>query len=1036
MVGPQLPHSVSALACKGDLTFAAAGPTIHEARRAHTSGAYVGGHRGGVLQLLVLGTELLSLGRDGRLLVWRIGQYGAPHVAIDLAAAAASAPGRGGAGAGADGGAPFVPRCMAHPDTYINKVVVGGADGRLLLLNFMTGQPGSPVACVAPSPALDVVGVGLADGRVVLHNLRYDEQVLALSNAAAAGTAAARFLAGSAAAAAAAAASVAVTALSFRTGQGLPLLAVGGAAGLVALWNLEGRCLHAVLRDAHDAALLGLHFFAGEPRLMSSAADNSIKQWVLDGPEAVPRLLKFRSGHSAPPTVVRHYAEGLRLLSAGADRSFRVFSTIQDQQSRELSQRKTAARAKKLRVEEADIKLPRVVALAACEARERDWANVVTCHAGDPAAYTWRLAHFTLGEHALLPPPEDDGGPPPAPASAVAVSCCGNFALVGSEAGRVDRYNLQSGQHRGGYARRGADGGHLPAHDGAVVGLGSDSVNALLVTAGADGALLTWDFRKQAPAGALALGAPAARLALHAGSGLAAVALDDHRLVLVDIEACRVVRRFAGHTDRVTDLAISADCRWLLTSSMDASLRVWDIPASQCLQVMHMGSPVTSLSLAAAGDLLAAAHAGKRGVFLYSNQVMFGDPSSVATYGSEAVPVHLPSIAAGGAASRPRGAGGGGGGGGGGGARRVAVAARRAGAPRGGGGGSSSSSDEESEEDEVASEGSELRPHREVRLLVDGGLAGGDDDEDGGSGGSSSSDFYESSSDEGGSGSGSDTDESGGSGADGAEGGAEGGRRKRRRAARRAAAAAAAAEAAAAAAAYRRTDASGAPAPLAPHLATLSLLPRAQWENLLHLDTIKARSKPLQPPKKPEAAPFFLPTVPGLAGQPTFAAGGGGEQEAERGGGSGSRVLRARDGASAAAAASPFVALLRACGAAGDYASFVAHVRGLTPAAVDRELRAMAVLEGAAGDADQEVADVGLLLDALGAELDAGRNFDLAQALLSCALVVHAEALTRHAPLLDAATRLGRKLRATWLRLEGLLQSVRCMADFVGNVQG
>jgi hypothetical protein len=30
---------------------------------------------------------------------------------------------------------------------------------------------------------------------------------------------------------------------------------------------------------------------------------------VLEGTEAVPRLLKFRSGHSAPPAVVRHYAE-------------------------------------------------------------------------------------------------------------------------------------------------------------------------------------------------------------------------------------------------------------------------------------------------------------------------------------------------------------------------------------------------------------------------------------------------------------------------------------------------------------------------------------------------------------------------------------------------------------------------------------------------------------------------------------------------------------------------------------------------------
>lgn len=63
-------------------------------------------------------------------------------------------------------------------------------------------------------------------------------------------------------------------------GNGLPLLAAGGSAGVVALWNLEQGCLHHVVRDAHDAALLGLHFFAGEPRLMSAGADNSIKQWV------------------------------------------------------------------------------------------------------------------------------------------------------------------------------------------------------------------------------------------------------------------------------------------------------------------------------------------------------------------------------------------------------------------------------------------------------------------------------------------------------------------------------------------------------------------------------------------------------------------------------------------------------------------------------------------------------------------------------------------------------------------------------------
>ena len=40
-----------------------------------------------------------------------------------------------------------------------------------------------------------------------------------------------------------------------------------------------------------------------------------------------------------------------------------------------------------------------------------------------------------------------------APVTAVAISSCGNFGLVGTAAGRLDRYNMQSGLHRGSYSR-------------------------------------------------------------------------------------------------------------------------------------------------------------------------------------------------------------------------------------------------------------------------------------------------------------------------------------------------------------------------------------------------------------------------------------------------------------------------------------------------------------------------------------------------------------------------------------------------------
>ena len=42
---------------------------------------------------------------------------------------------------------------------------------------------------------------------------------------------------------------------------------------------------------------------------------------------------------------------------------------------------------------------------------------------------------------------------------------------------------------------------------------------------------------------------------------------------------------------------------------------------------------------------------------------------------------------------------------------------------------------------------------------------------------------------------------------------------------------------------------------------TLSTVPRAYWTTLFYLESIKARNRPTEAPKKAPSAPFFLPTV-------------------------------------------------------------------------------------------------------------------------------------------------------------------------------
>ena len=133
----------------------------------------------------------------------------------------------------------FAATCWCHPDAYLNKLLIGAADGRLALVNFIAGSIvhifpgfGCGVRCVCGSPALDVVAVGLSDGRCVLHNLRYDETLATFTHDISKG---------------------AVTALSFRTGAGTPLLAVGGVDGAISVWDLNARRVHSLVKEAHDA---------------------------------------------------------------------------------------------------------------------------------------------------------------------------------------------------------------------------------------------------------------------------------------------------------------------------------------------------------------------------------------------------------------------------------------------------------------------------------------------------------------------------------------------------------------------------------------------------------------------------------------------------------------------------------------------------------------------------------------------------------------------------------------------------------------
>ncbi|VFR02322.1 unnamed protein product [Cuscuta campestris] len=862
LVGPQLPKKIRALASYRDYTFAAYGNDIAVVKRAHQVATW-SRHTAKVNHLLLFGDHILSVDVEGNIFTWNfkgISENLAPVGHISL-------------------GDNFTPSCIMHPDTYLNKVIVGSQEGTLELWNISTNKKlyeftrwKSSINCCISSPALDVVAVGCADGKIHVHNIRYDKEVVTFTHSAWG----------------------AVTSLSFST-DGQPLLASGGSSGVISIWNLEKRRLQSVIREAHDCSVISLHFFANEPVLLSSSSDNSIKMWIFDTTDGDPRLLRFRSGHSAPPSCIKYYANGRHILSAGQDRAFRLFSVVQDQQSRELSQKNVSKRAKKLKLKEEDIKLKPVIAFDVAEIRERDWCNVVTCHMDTAKAYVWRLQNFVLGEHILSPCPEN-----PTPVKACAISACGNFAVIGTSGGWIERFNLQSGISRGSYGDTILQGKNHYAHDGEVIGIACDSTNTLMISAGYHGDVKIWDFKGKGLKSRLDIDCSLVKIVYHRSNGLLATAADDLVIRVFDAVALRMVRKFQGHADRITDMCFSEDGKWLLTSSMDETLRIWDVILARQIDAIQVDISITALSLSPNMDVLATTHVDQNGIYLWVNQAMFSSASNFESYGSgkEIVSVKMPSV---------------------------------------------SSEETLQDNDDKATvikpqevlDSSQIVPTLEQQI---------------------------------------------------------------------------------------------------PGLVTLSLLPKSQWQSLINLDIIKERNKPIEPPKKPEKAPFFLPSIPSLSGEILFKPSEEvGDEKNSQDGEKGENRRKPN------LPVSKFLHVLQSSAESQNFEAFTDYIKSVSPSALDMEMRVLQLIDD---DDDQDIVMdrqelyfIELLLDYFIHETTCRNNFEFVQALIRLFLKIHGEAIRQQPKLQEKAQKLLEIQSGVWRRVDKLFQSSRCMVAFLSNSQ-
>ncbi|KAJ3868324.1 Utp21 specific WD40 associated putative domain-containing protein [Lentinula novae-zelandiae] len=631
-VGPEVEEQISSMVMNGDAVWIASGPNVIKYIRGKEVSRLVNPLGTTLSFITIFGTQLLSLTEDGgRMLCWDIGEE-VLETTVEF-------------------DNDFTATSILHPATYLNKVLVSSSQGAVQLWNIRSqtcihkfaassllsssGSEGSAITALTQSSAIDVVGFGFASGEISVYDVRTDERLMRM------------FMDGGS-----------VRALGFRS-DGQPIMASASSLGHIAIWDLNegGRLLHMV-RGAHDGAISALEWIPNQPVLITSGEDNSVKQWLFDTPSAAPRLLKFRSGHHAPPHLIRYYGEdGKQLLTASRDRSLRCTSVVRDSRSFELSQGSLAKKASGLSIPVANLKFPPITAISHSSARTKDWDDILTAHTDETFARTWTMQNKKLGKHNFgfadtSRAKGKERAPPLGSAKSVCVTACGNFGLAGSSTGAIHMWNMQSG-----IRRRTFRVGPCPPEvagrfqttvkgtkERSVTGLATDSLNTMVIASTLDGTVNFFDFHTANLDHAVILPSAAVSMVLQRDNGLLAVVCDDMVVRLVDIETKTVVREFGGFRGRVLDITFSPDSRWLITTSLDSIIRTFDIPTGRLIDAFRTSSVATSVSFSPTNDFIATAHVDSVGVFLWANRAQYTEVAFRTVVEDEIAIVDLPSM--------------------------------------------------------------------------------------------------------------------------------------------------------------------------------------------------------------------------------------------------------------------------------------------------------------------------------------------------------------------------------------------------------
>lgn len=192
---------------------------------------------------------------------------------------------------------------------------------------------------------------------------------------------------------------------------------------------------------------------------------------------------------------------------------------------------------------------------------------------------------------------------------------------------------------------------------------------------------------------------------------------------------------------------------------------------------------------------------------------------------------------------------------------------------------------------------------------------------------------------------------------------------------------------------------------LSDKITTLSLVPKARWQTLLHLDVIRARNKPKEAPKAPAKAPFFLPSVgEKAASEPSTLAQDPGSRIS-------SSALASRS--TAASSTNEFTRHLALASQTQSYTHLLAYLASLPPSAADVAIRTL--------DTTEPYTELRTFISALTLRLTERRDYELVQAWMSVFLRLHGDTIVRDTDLVEGLRKWQDEAKRERERVGGLV---------------